>query len=446
MHHPSALFLVICLLVICLSRTEATDYYVSPTGSDTNTGLGEASAWRTIAHAAQNVHSGDTVRIKGGSYNGDHLLVEKTALKDRPIVFQGYDGTPVLTNGSGKGIHVLNSQHIHIKNITVAYCSDNGVKLQNSHYCKLDNVIVRDCHKRGQVFYIRDSDHNTVQNCRIHQTTVNADYYLVLVYSNHNTVRDCLSEHAVGFDVSHQTHGIGIKDYSSDRSDSAYHSHHNTFINCVAVNHGECFYAARPCHDNEFIKFLADNSGGKQSFNPCFQVRDGAYDNTFRNCRGKGTKVGLCVYDYREKDNTGCEYQTQRNNRFVNCILEGARADMIGVFLRRSENTLLQNCVFQNCEYLFRFGRDGETGGTDSVVGTEMRNCIVIGSRDECDGRRLGEPYSHSKGETSYKWDVKVTYCDFHGNGFRLPSGIGNIGAQTRFWTGPIIWRQVHLA
>lgn len=423
---------MVATLAAPLSFVQADEYYVSLSGSDTNSGRDQSAPWRTIAHAARSVQPGDTVRIKGGTYEGDSLSIEKVATQERPIVFAGHEGAPVITNRTGKGIHVLNWEHVRISGITVAHCSDNGVKVHNSRYCTLDNIIVRDCHKRGQVLYVRDSDHNMLQDCRIVQTSVNPDYYLILAYSHYNTVKRCLSEHAVGFDVGHQTHGIGIKDYTGQSSDPASHSHHNVFVDCTAVNHGECFYAARPCHDNEFINCVADNSGGKQSFSPCFQVRDGAYNNTFRNCRGKGTNVGVRVYDYVEKDNTGREFQTQRSNRFVNCILQGAGRSMIGVLLRRAENTLFRNCIFQDCGYVFRFGTDGETGESGGVVGTEMRNCIFLRNGEEYDLRPLGEPYRHGKGVRAYQGAVRIGYSCFSSNGFRAPGGEGVIEADPR--------------
>src|SRR5438445_11089247 len=43
-------------------------YYVSTTGNDANAGTLSAP-WRTIQHAANSVHPGDTVQVEGGVYN-----------------------------------------------------------------------------------------------------------------------------------------------------------------------------------------------------------------------------------------------------------------------------------------------------------------------------------------------------------------------------------------
>lgn len=59
------LILVVLLIPIA---ARATDYYVSPTGSDSNSGS-QASPWLTINHANGVVVAGDTVHVADGTYN-----------------------------------------------------------------------------------------------------------------------------------------------------------------------------------------------------------------------------------------------------------------------------------------------------------------------------------------------------------------------------------------
>ena len=42
-------------------------FYVATTGNDSNTGT-QASPWRTVQHAADTVHAGSTVNVRGGIY------------------------------------------------------------------------------------------------------------------------------------------------------------------------------------------------------------------------------------------------------------------------------------------------------------------------------------------------------------------------------------------
>src|SRR3989339_1653719 len=55
-------------------------YYVSPTGSDANTGTTESFAWQTIRYAVTKVSSGDDINVLGGTY---------TSTYESPIVIPG---------------------------------------------------------------------------------------------------------------------------------------------------------------------------------------------------------------------------------------------------------------------------------------------------------------------------------------------------------------------
>jgi hypothetical protein len=62
---PLDLILVVLLIPIA---ARATDYYISPTGSDSNSGS-QSAPWATINHADTVVSPGDTVHVEDGTYS-----------------------------------------------------------------------------------------------------------------------------------------------------------------------------------------------------------------------------------------------------------------------------------------------------------------------------------------------------------------------------------------
>jgi len=113
-----------------------TTYYVSTTGSDSNTGLSTATPWKTIQHAADTVTAGATVFVKGGSYTGPVNISVNSGTASAPITFAAYLGqTPVITgagvtcctdpSGSGSGLEGL----INIYNVN--YVTVSGFKVEN---------------------------------------------------------------------------------------------------------------------------------------------------------------------------------------------------------------------------------------------------------------------------------------------------------------------------
>ena len=68
-----------------------TDYYVSPTGNNNNSGT-LAHPFKTIQKAADNVEAGDVVNIMGGVYHEQVYLDNVDGSEGMPIIFRSHDG------------------------------------------------------------------------------------------------------------------------------------------------------------------------------------------------------------------------------------------------------------------------------------------------------------------------------------------------------------------
>ncbi len=90
------------LLLACVSGAfgqSKSSFYVSTAGNDSNPGT-ETAPWRTVQHAADTVHAGGTVNVRGGVY--EELVSIKTSgnAADGYITFRSYPGeTAVLDAG-----------------------------------------------------------------------------------------------------------------------------------------------------------------------------------------------------------------------------------------------------------------------------------------------------------------------------------------------------------
>ncbi|HCI44808.1 MAG TPA: hypothetical protein DE315_04680, partial [Candidatus Omnitrophica bacterium] len=67
-----------------------TVYYVSPAGSDANSGT-ETLPWKTIQKAADSAKPGDTVYVKAGTYY-EKVKINQSGLAGQPIIFEGERG------------------------------------------------------------------------------------------------------------------------------------------------------------------------------------------------------------------------------------------------------------------------------------------------------------------------------------------------------------------
>ena len=83
-------FVIICCLAI--GRLCADTYYVSPAGSDQNSGRSPDRAFQIVQHAIDQMSAGDTLIIMDGFYHGQVELKSGIAIKaqkPRKVVFSG---------------------------------------------------------------------------------------------------------------------------------------------------------------------------------------------------------------------------------------------------------------------------------------------------------------------------------------------------------------------
>jgi Protein of unknown function (DUF1565)/Putative Ig domain len=104
-------------------------FYVSTSGVDTNAGT-LASPWRTIQHAANSVHAGDTVYVRAGTYNESVTIAVSGSSTAGPVIFQNYPGETAIVDGTGLSVSGDNTQGL----FTIedeSYVTVQGFEIQN---------------------------------------------------------------------------------------------------------------------------------------------------------------------------------------------------------------------------------------------------------------------------------------------------------------------------
>lgn len=128
-------------LVIAQERTETGTFYVSPTGSDSNSGS-EQSPWKTIRKATQEAIAGDTIMIRGGTYY-EPLVPLRSGTAEAPIIYQAYaDEIPLLDgqNAVLRNIEVRERAYIVIDGLRVQHPRESWALVENSTYITFQNM------------------------------------------------------------------------------------------------------------------------------------------------------------------------------------------------------------------------------------------------------------------------------------------------------------------
>lgn len=136
-----------------------TTYYVSPTGSDSNSGTSPNTPWRTVKRVNEaSLRPGDGVLFQGGAtFSDDTLMPQVSGGAGSPIVFGSYgQGNASLPDGVWfKGQSYLAFEHLTVfgagdlqgtgSNVTVEYCSIGNdslpINAMGSNWTIDDNTI-----------------------------------------------------------------------------------------------------------------------------------------------------------------------------------------------------------------------------------------------------------------------------------------------------------------
>jgi hypothetical protein len=88
------------VVTLVTQPASGTTYYVSTSGRDSNPGT-FSKPWKTIQHAADSVHPGDTVYVRGGVYNKLVSMKVSGSASAGFITFSSYPGELATVDGTG---------------------------------------------------------------------------------------------------------------------------------------------------------------------------------------------------------------------------------------------------------------------------------------------------------------------------------------------------------
>src|SRR5436190_1815138 len=206
---------VIFGVVAAAGDARATEYYVAPTGSDSNPGTMDAP-WATLQKGANTAVAGDTVWIRGGTYkittpanSGAGINFTKSGTSDsNRIKYWAYPGeTPLFdfsnlqisTTGYTMGF-VVNANYLHFKGLEICCVpmntsSNNGISVNGS---SADDTfeLLNMHHNAGNGIFIgnKSGGGHLVLNCDAHDN-----------YDPNSS--QGMGQNADGFGVHYQTSG-----------------------------------------------------------------------------------------------------------------------------------------------------------------------------------------------------------------------------------------------
>jgi parallel beta-helix repeat protein len=195
-----------------LNQVWATNYYVKPTGSNSNNGLTPETALQTLQYAHGKTQPGDTVFVMDGTYTvtkGCILLITRSGNENGHITYKAYPGHKpklyVSKNSSGWAAIRIEASYITIDGLELMGDNDNITLAEgeavHDYYKSTTNRdwdYVATTNTNGIYIIGKKSPHTgpvhvTVRNCLIHKfpgggiAVENSDYSTIednIVHSN----------------------------------------------------------------------------------------------------------------------------------------------------------------------------------------------------------------------------------------------------------------------
>jgi hypothetical protein len=241
--------LLLWLLLVGLTASAATTYYVAPNGSSTNSGLSSGAPW-PLQHALDNCGDNNTVILASGTYTNTSAtgpefyhhtysgVILKAATKWGPII------TTSHTFSDSYGMQCWKStvlSNLTFDGLTFSNCYQDGLKLHGHH------MTVRNCYithngsttDGNGIGAMSDSPHDNLFEGNLIETSGNgAGFGHAIYYSGfNNIVRNNVIRHNTAF---------GIHQYVSGGSDIQHNNHiYNNLVYGHANRAGIVIYGAR---------------------------------------------------------------------------------------------------------------------------------------------------------------------------------------------------------
>ena len=134
---------------------QTTRYYVSPEGSDDNSGRTETAPFASLQFAADTLAPGDTLVLLAGTYN-ERVVVQRSGTAKNPLVIMNQPGDEAIIDGTG----------IEISN----FGYDGLFEVVSQHHVKLIGLRVENSGNVGIVIKGPNSSHIEVRDCYTNNT------------------------------------------------------------------------------------------------------------------------------------------------------------------------------------------------------------------------------------------------------------------------------------
>jgi hypothetical protein len=327
---------------------ETTTYYVSTTGNNDNPGTVTAP-WRTISYGVSHIIRGDTLYIRGGTYQ-EMVHIDVNGTESNPIMISGYPGEAVIIDGKGNtlpehgsGAYLvrIDGDYVTFNNTTVQDSGEHGVGVFGSH-STIAYLIIRGNWRRGAGL---GGDYDTAEYLDVHdnvmvnyQGSTGQDPTALTAgrSPNYAIIRHCSV---------YRNWGIGLSTYESSHTIMEDNISYDNYSNNVYISDAT---------DVLFQRNLVYSTGFMDTYGGTPQTGIAVWDEIYNPASARITIINNLVYGTKyclrwlsgpRDEGSGMNQVLIANNTFLNSTQESC------IFLEDSpihfNSTFMNNIVVQ---------------------------------------------------------------------------------------------------
>lgn len=346
--HTEIRLLITGVVAIIITSANAANYYVAPDGRDSDNGSIDRP-FATLLKAHERVTAGDTVFIRGGTYQGRSMTLSKSGRSaTQRICYWAYPGEqPVFDYASTAGIMVTGSW-VHVKGlefnkgyIFVDNAHDDILELINAHHVNGTGIAI-----------LHGTGGHLILNCDSHD--------------NFDAIsKDSPGENADGFGVHYQRSGAkdtirGCRAWwnSDDGYDFINHEVPITIENSWAMGHGYIYYGTDRAGNGNGFKIGSSKTGIRHIVRNCVAWKNRSSGFYANHSSGGNTWYNNTSFQNGTQYNMLASTWSEPNGR-------GTRTD--GVTLTGDKRHIMRNNIAypEKNSYIDGYGVDAEFNSWD---------------------------------------------------------------------------------
>lgn len=157
------------------SLAHATDYYISPSGSDSNSGLRVDDPWQSFDRAWEDLYPGDTLFLLDGVY--------RQTLN--PNKRNGTESAPITVRALNDGMAIIDGEGVR-ETVRLEFWGAGPI----GSYYVIEGIVARN--SSGSVFQI-EFDHNVLRRVSGYDAYTDGNEHVFSISGEHTLIEDCVA-------------------------------------------------------------------------------------------------------------------------------------------------------------------------------------------------------------------------------------------------------------